>query len=187
MKVKGPIPPQTTCRLRRRSGLVALWIFLQFAPAFPAGQMPNHHWELLAVAYPPDRDVSVTLGGAEKTLTSKGICKVKWRENAATMEIEVEKLPPSHEIGGAGSQYVLWAVDSEKRVVNLGRVPLSGQNAKWQVQVPFRIFGLLVTAEANPQAEVPGTAVVLESLLPTDPFLVVPVFRIDVTLAATQG
>ena len=166
---------------------VCLCSSLLITARLPAGQLPDHHWELLAVAYPPDRDVSVMLGGAERTLTSKGICKVKWRDETASMEIKLEDLPAASEIGWDGRQYVLWAIDSEKRKLNLGLVPLQGNGAKWKVQVPFRVFGLLVTAEENPQAETPSAAVVLESLLPTNPRLVVPVFRVDVALIPPQG
>ena len=101
---------------------------------------------------------------------------------AAQLEIAIEDLPPAEKLGWPGQQYVLWAVDTDQRILNLGPVPLRGQGAKWKVQIPSRAFGLLVTAEKNPKAEAPSTAVVLESLLPTDPFLVVPVLRLDVSL-----
>ena len=152
-----------------------------------AGILPNNQWELLAVAYPPDRDVSVRLGGAEKTLTAKGLCKVKWENEAANMEIAIENLPAAQEVGWAGRQYVLWAVDEENRMLNLGPVPLSGRDAKWKLRVSVRVFGLLVTAEKDPKAEAPSAAVVLESLLPTDRYLVVPVKRITVNLTPVQG
>ena len=167
--------------------VVCLCFALLGAARLPAGKLPGNHWELLAVAYPPDRDVSVVLGGAERTLTSKGICKVKWQDGSASMEIEVEDLPAPSEIEWGGRQYVLWAIDSEKRSVNLGTVPLNKQDAKWKVQVSSRVFGLLVTAEENPQAEAPSGAVVMESLLPTDPRLVIPVFRLDVALNPPQS
>ncbi len=166
---------------------VFLCFFLLGAASLPAGKLPGDHWELLTVAYPPDRDVSVVLGGAEKTLTTKGICKVKWQNGSASMEIKVENLPAASEIDWAGRQYVLWAIDSEKHSVNLGPVPLNKKSAKWKVQAPFRVFGLLVTAEQNPGAEAPSGAVVLESLLPTEPNLVLPVFRVDVPLVPAQS
>ena len=166
---------------------VFLCFYLMGSASLPAGKLPGDHWELLTVAYPPDRDVSVVLGGAEKTLTTKGICKVKWQNGSASMEIKVENLPAAGEIAWAGRQYVLWAIDSEKRSVNLGPLPLNKKNAKWKVKAPFRVFGLLVTAEQNPSAEAPSGAVVLESLLPTDPRLVLPVLRVDVALVPPQG
>lgn len=171
----------------RSWGIVNLLFFLLGLPCLRAGELPDHHWEVLAVAYPPDRTVSVVLGGAARTLTSRGICEVKWRNSAATVAVEVENLPSPQEIGWAGRQYVLWAIDSEKRVLNLGLVPLQKKEAKWKLQVPFRTFGLLVTAEKNPQAEAPSAAVALESLLPKDPSLVVPVLRVEVALANSQG
>jgi len=172
---------------RRLLAFVCLCFFLLGAASLPAGKLPGDHWELLTVAYPPDRDVSVVLGGAEKTLTSKGICKVKWQNGSASMEIKVENLPAASELGWAGRRYVLWAIDSEKRSVNLGPLPLNKKNAKWKTQAPFRVFGLLVTAEQNPSAEAPSGAVALESLLPTDRNLVLPVFRVDVALVPPQG
>ena len=162
------------------------WMFgllMLFVTPLFGERLPNNGWQLLAVAYPPDRDVSVTLGGAERTLTSRGICKVQWSKEAASLELQLETLPSPADLGWAGQQYVLWAIDSEKRALNLGLVPLRGKEAKWKLQVPFRVFGLLATAEKNPQAQSPSTAVVLESLLPTDPNLVVPVFRVTLTLA----
>ncbi|MBI1954842.1 MAG: hypothetical protein HYS38_00445 [Acidobacteria bacterium] len=166
---------------------VSAWIFLLLTTKLAAGRLSEQHWQLLAVAYPPDKDVSVWLGGAEKTLTSKGVFQVKWQRNAAQLEIAIEDLPPAEKLGWSGHQYVLWAVDTEKRILNLGPVPLRGRGAKWKVQVPSRSFGLLVTAEKSPKAEAPSTAVVLESLLPTDPFLVVPVLRLDVPLVPPKG
>ncbi len=65
--------------------------------------------------------------------------------------------------------------------------PVLNHNLPLSLVVPFRVFGLLVTAEKNAQAETPSTAVVLESLLPTDRYLVIPVFRVNVDLTPPQG
>lgn len=174
-------------RMMKKAVPFSLWLLLIASGALGAGLLPNNQWELFVVAYPPDRDVSVTLGGAERTLASKGLCKIKYENQGAAMEIEIRNLPASQAIGWPGTQYVLWAIDEEKRPTNLGSVPLSGDGAKWNVRIPLRVFGLLVTAEKNAQASAPSTAVVLESLLPTDRYLVVPVFRVNVDLASPQG
>ena len=174
-------------KARKRTALAGGLLLAGAVVVVSAGVLPNNQWELLTVAYPPDRDVSVILGGAEKTLTSKGLCKVKWQDEAANMEIAIENLPSAQEAGWAGRQYVLWAIDEEKRMLNLGPVPLSGKDAKWKLRVPVRVFGLLVTAERDPQAGAPSAAVALESLLPTDRYLVIPVKRIIVALTPVQG
>jgi hypothetical protein len=148
-----------------------------------AGRKAPQGWEVFAIAYPDDRDVTVVLGGGEKTLAAKGAVKVRWRENAASLELKVEGLPAPSTAGLSGQTYVLWAIDSEKRVVNLGAVPLHSDEAEWKAQAPFRIFGLLITAEQNPQAAAPSSAIAMESLLPTNSTLVLPVFRVPVTSA----
>ncbi len=178
--------------MKKTIGPIWLWLLLSVPAAILAvqsfaGVLPNNQWELLIIAYPPDRDVSVTLGGGGRTLTSRGLSKIKYENEGAVMQIEVVNLPSTQTIGWPGTQYVLWVIDQEKRARNLGPVPWSGDGAKWNVKVPVRVFGLLVTAEKNAQAQAPSTAVVLESLLPTDRNLVIPVFRISVPLTPPQG
>jgi hypothetical protein len=160
----------------------SLFAILICSLALRAEPLTADGWELLAIGYPDGRDVTVVLGGGAKTLTAKGLCKVKWRKDAAALELELDGLPAPADAGWAGAQYVLWAIDNENRILNLGLVPTKGKEAKWKMPVPLRIFGLLVTAEKNPQSTSPSADVVLESLLPTDPNLVVPVFRVTVTL-----
>jgi hypothetical protein len=164
--------------------LAGFFLFLLPAVWLPAGQLPEKHWELLTIVYPPDRNITVALGGAEKSLNAKGTCKVKWRKDAATLEIEIKDLPSMSDAGWTGRQYVLWAVDREKRTLNLGLVPVKGKDAKWELQAPFRAFGLLVTAEQDPKATAPSTAVALESLLPKDPNLVLPIYRVELALGS---
>ena len=178
--------PRAGRRARRYFSAVVLGLLVCSGAGW-AGSLPGNRWDLLTVAFPPGRGITVSLGGAEKTLTARGTCSVKSKQQAAAFEIEIEELKPASEIGWTGRQYVLWAVDRENRAVNLGLVPLRGKSAKWSVQVPFRVFGLLVTAEQDPKATAPSSAVALESLLPTNPDLVVPVYRVEVALTPAQG
>ena len=143
----------------------------------------DYGWQVLAVSFPADRTIEVGLGGGEKTLTARGTSQVKWHDNAAIMYLSIENLQTPTDLGWSGAQYVLWAVDPDLRVVNLGLVPMKGTRARWKVQVPFRVFGLLVTAEKDPKAPAPGRNVAMESRLPTDPDLVVPIFRVALGLA----
>src|SRR3990172_5611846 len=68
-----------------------LFWFLLAAPS-PAGQLPGNRWDLLAIVYPPDLNLLVELGGGEKTLRSKGTCKVRAKKEAASVDIEVKDL-----------------------------------------------------------------------------------------------
>ncbi len=166
----------------RMSYALLCFLFL-LAGASLAGQLPGNRWELLAIVYPPDREILIEMGGGEKTLTVKGFCKVRAKKDATSLEIEVKGLAAPGEIGWSGKQYVLWAFDRDKRAVNLGLVPLNSKSAKWSLSVPFRAFGLLVTAEQDPKATTPSTAVAMEGLLPTNPDLVVPIYRLEIGLA----
>ena len=163
-----------------------LCYFLLTSGSF-AGQLPGNRWDLLAIAYPPGREVAVTLGGAEKTLTAAGAFKVKAKADSSSLEIEIKNLPAPGEVGWTGKQYVLWALDREKRVMNMGPIPVRGKDGKWSVQIPFRVFGLMVTAEQDPKASAPSAEVAMESLLPIDPNLVVPIYRVEVALAQSKG
>ena len=116
--------------------------------------------------------------------TARGIAKVKWREGAAVVEMEADHVPSPAELGKNGGQLVLWAIDQEKKAVNLGTVQVSGKKVKASVKAPFRIFGLLVTAETDANTKAPGSAVALESKLPLNPDLVLPVFRVEITLGS---
>lgn len=141
-------------------------------------------WRLLAVAYPDARDVDISIGGSERALTARGRARIKWREGVAVVELEVDRVPSPAEIGKDGGQLVLWAIDQERKAVNLGAVQLSGKKVKASAKAPFRIFGLLVTAETDAGAKSPSSAVALESRLPVDPDLVLPVFRVEVPLGS---
>ena len=152
-----------------------------------AGQLPGNRWDLLAIAYPPGREIAVNLGGAEKTLASTGAFKVKAKADSSSLEIEIKNLPAPGEVGWTGKQYVLWALDREKRVMNMGLVPVRGKGGKWSVQIPFRVFGLMVTAEQDAKSSAPSEAVAMESLLPIDPDIVVPIYRVEVALAQPKG
>ncbi|MBI2818172.1 MAG: hypothetical protein HYX72_14655 [Acidobacteria bacterium] len=181
-------PPNQVTRPRSLMSCIVVAVCLSALTGVTgAGQLPGNRWDLLAVSYPPDRDVRVSLGGADKTLTASGTCTVKAKERAASFEIEIKNLPSTGTAGWTGRQYVLWAIDNEKRAVNLGLVPQRGKSVKWSVEVPFRAFGLLVTAERDAKATAPGPDVAMESLLPTNPNLVVPVYRVEVALAAPQS
>ncbi len=185
----GRSAPKPGRRQDRNRLLVALFaLVVLVAPArIPAERISNDSWELLAVAYPDGREVEVSLGGSERALASNGSCKVKWRNDVAAVQLEVKNLPSPEQLGWSGKQYMLWAIDSDKRAVNLGLLPIKGKDASWKGQVPLRIFGLLITAEKNPQASTPSDAVVMESLLPRDPSLVVPVFRVALSLTPSAG
>lgn len=174
----------TETPLPRRMAMLTLLALAATAPLAWGERASATAWKLLAVAYPDARDVDISIGGSEKALTARGKAKIKWREGAAVVEMEADQVPSPAEIGRNGGQLVLWAIDHEKKAVNLGTVKLDGKRVKASVKAPFRIFGLLVTAESDANAKSPSSAVALESRLPLNPNLVLPVFRVEIPLGS---
>jgi hypothetical protein len=171
-------------KLFQRGLICALLLAIGAGISLQAERAGASTWRLLAVAYPDARDVDVSIGGSERALTARGVARVKWRDGEAVVEIEANQIPAPGEIGKGGTQMVLWAVDQDRKVANLGVVQLSGKKLRTKVKVPFRIFGLLLTAESDAAAKTPGSSVVLESRLPINPDLVLPVFRVEVPLGS---
>jgi hypothetical protein len=169
---------------RRRMMLTLFAVVTALAPLAWGERAGANAWKLLAVAYPDARDVDISIGGSDKALTARGKAKIKWRDGAAVVEMEADRVPSPAELGKGSGQLVLWAIDQEKKAVNLGSVRLNGKRVKASAKAPFRIFGLLVTAEADAGAKSPSSAVALESRLPLNPNLVLPVFRVEIPLGS---
>jgi hypothetical protein len=170
--------------LRRRALLISLIMLAIGGSAAWAERAGANAWRLLVVGYPDARDVDVRIGGSEKALKARGLARIKWRDGQASVQMEANDVPSPAELGKNGGQLVLWAVDQDRKIVNLGVVQQSGKKLKVKVSVPLRIFGLLLTAESDASAKAPGSIVALESRLPTNPDLVLPVFRVEVPLGS---
>src|SRR5262245_9914739 len=112
-------------RAKRLCGLVCSLVIILGILANPSARGERagaNVWRLLAVAYPDARDIDVTIGGSERALTARGLAKVKWRDGAAAIEMTADRVPSPEELGKRGGQLVLWAIDQDKKVVNLGAV-----------------------------------------------------------------
>lgn len=70
-----------------------------------------------AITYPLDQSVSVKFRGTTLLPRLKGEAKVRRAGRRGTrVELSVDDLPRSNELGGVYTTYVLWAISPEVRV-----------------------------------------------------------------------
>src|SRR5205085_7544898 len=84
------------------------------------------------------------------------------------IETRLEKMTPPSQYGPEYMTYVLWAITTEGRPMNLGEVALEGDHAKLLSTTDLQTFGLIVTAEPYFAVTQPSDVVVAENIIRTD-------------------
>jgi len=129
--------------------------------------------QTIAVAYPLDEEITVKFRGTTLLPRLKGDAKVKRSSRRGTrVELHIDDLPRSSELGGVYTTYVLWAISPSGQVDNLGEIKRSGSSfidSKIDVTTPLQTFALILTAEPHFLMKVPSRMVVLENLPPQKP------------------
>ena len=93
-----------------------------------------------------------------------GTAKVKATPGVTTIRAEVEGLPPPSQLGAEFLVYVMWALSSEWRPVNLGSLqPDHKGRSKLQAATHLYSFASIVTAEPYSSVRQPSDMVVLEN------------------------
>ena len=127
----------------------------------------------VAITYPLDETVTVKFRGTTLLPRLKGEAKVKRAGRRGTrVELSIDDLPRTSELGGIYTTYVLWAISPDGHVDNLGEIKRSGStfvNSKLDVTTPLQSFALILTAEPHFLMKVPSRMVVLENLPPQKP------------------
>jgi len=95
-----------------------------------------------------------------------GQAKVEAKPGVTEVEVRTHGLTPPMELGSEFLTYVLWAVSTEGRAMNLGEI-LSDRDGwgKLKTTTPFQTFSLFVTAEPYGAVRQPSEMVVLENEL----------------------
>ncbi len=95
-----------------------------------------------------------------------GRAKVDGKEGRLAVSVEVQHLSPARKFGGQYLTYVLWAVTTEGRAVNLGEiVPDNSGKSKIDVTTDLQAFGLIITAEPYFAVTRPSDLVVAENII----------------------
>jgi outer membrane protein OmpA-like peptidoglycan-associated protein len=111
----------------------------------------------------------VDLVGTSLMPEAKGEARVNGHSGRLSISTEYEHMRPAHSLGSQYLTYVLWAVSTDGRPVNLGEVlPNSDGKFNMQVTTDLQSFGLMVTAEPYFAVTRPSDMVVMENQIRRD-------------------
>ena len=109
---------------------------------------------------------TVDLKGTSLMPEATGRAKVNGKEGRLEVDVEVSKLQPASQVGAQFLTYVLWAITTEGRAVNLGEiVPSDSGKRGLDVTTDLQAFGLIVTAEPYFSVTRPSDKVVMENII----------------------
>ncbi len=97
-----------------------------------------------------------------------GDAKVTGHTGRMAIDASLHHLEPARTFGPQYLTYVLWAITTEGRAVNLGEVVPSDGNARVQLTSGLQEFGLIVTAEPYFAVTRPSDLVVAENVVRSD-------------------
>src|SRR5271163_2135366 len=103
--------------------------------------------------------------GTELLQGASGEAKVESKSNRMEIDAKFQGFEDATKFGLEYLTYVLWAVSSQGRAVNLGEVALKNGSAQVKAITDLQTFGMIVTAEPYFAVTQPGNMVVLENVL----------------------
>ncbi len=106
--------------------------------------------------------------GTELMPSARGEAHVESQMGSTKIETRLEKMTPASQYGPEYMTYVLWAITTEGRAMNLGEVALQGDHAKLLSTTDLQTFGLIVTAEPYFAVTQPSDVVVAENFVRKD-------------------
>ena len=130
------------------------------AGAFACALTVHAHAEnrtTLAIRYQEGKTTEIRLDGTSASPRLRGKAKVEAKRGAASIEVELEDVPPASTFGPYYATFVLWGITPEGQTNNLGELPWKGDK-KMRVSLPIQRFGLLVTAERTAPSRAPRRA-----------------------------
>jgi outer membrane protein OmpA-like peptidoglycan-associated protein len=103
--------------------------------------------------------------GTELLQSASGEARVDSKSNRMEIEAKFTGFEDATKFGLEYLTYVLWAVSSQGRAVNLGEVALKNGSGQVKAITDMQTFGMIVTAEPYFAVTQPGNMVVLENVL----------------------
>jgi outer membrane protein OmpA-like peptidoglycan-associated protein len=116
-----------------------------------------------AVTYRRGGVAKVPLRGTTLMPAGIGEAQVENKGNRVEIEVKFEGMEQATKFGFEYLTYVLWAVSTQGRAVNLGEVQIKNGSAQVKAITDMQTFGMVVTAEPYFAVSQPGDEVVLEN------------------------
>lgn len=150
-------------RIRSLIFVLLPFAFCALPFAFPQPSPQGRY--VLAVQYPPELKITMPFfrtGIADKLDAEGEVKRSKPREKPSVkVQVELKDAPAPSSIKPEYQAYVLWAVNEKTEFVKLGVL-----NKKVETETPLLAFGMVISAEPDPNADQPKGAFVLETGLP---------------------
>jgi outer membrane protein OmpA-like peptidoglycan-associated protein len=116
-----------------------------------------------AVTYRRGGVAKVSLRSTALMPAGVGEAQVENKGNRVEIEVRFEGMEQATKFGFEYLTYVLWAVSTQGRAVNLGEVQVKNGSAQVKAITDMQTFGMVVTAEPYFAVSQPGDEVVLEN------------------------
>ncbi len=116
-----------------------------------------------AVTYRRGGIVKASLQGTSLMPGGTGAAQIENKGNRVEIDVKFEAMEPATKFGFEYLTYVLWAVSTQGRAVNLGEVQVKNGSAEVKAITDMQTFGMVVTAEPYFAVSQPGDEVVLEN------------------------
>ncbi|MGB2624937.1 MAG: OmpA family protein [Candidatus Acidiferrum sp.] len=107
----------------------------------------------------------IDFAGTELMQGAAGEARVESKSGRIEIEAKFQGFDEATKFGLEYLTYVLWAISSEGRAVNLGEVILKNGSGQVKAITDMQTFGMIVTAEPYFAVTQPGNMVVLENVL----------------------
>lgn len=137
--------------------------------------------ELNVLRFGETRTVKLEMIGTQRVPGSQMSAEVKFEQGQSRIKISFKKMKPAVLFGGDITCYVLWAVNRDGVIHNLGElwVRPDEQNDELEFSTGLRNFSLLVSAEPNYQVMRPSELVLFWNAKEADPPVTVDPLRFD--------
>jgi outer membrane protein OmpA-like peptidoglycan-associated protein len=110
-------------------------------------------------------NTKIDFRGTELMQSATGEAKVESKSNRLEIDAKFQGVDEATKFGLEYLTYVLWAVSSQGRAVNLGELALKNGGGQVKAITDMQTFGMIVTAEPYFAVTQPGNMVVLENVL----------------------
>jgi len=134
----------------------------QSQPEIPASSVISK--SVTAIGYQVGKSTNVNLLGKDVMPQASGQAKVEAKPGITNIEVNVKGLAQPGTLATEFLTYVLWAVSTEGRTINLGEVLINNNGeGNLKATTQFQTFSLFVTSEPYFSVRFPSELVVLEN------------------------